>query len=115
MCGGRGGGEWRGDRETVTFFFFLNCTCAASQRGAPAVLLSGSSIRHSLRFAGSDRENVSMRLDSRKTIPRAPAPPGNGNGFYFFYEKKKEGENKGAEEEKQSAAGRICLILSSAL
>ena len=110
--GGGRGGEWRGDRETV--FFFFNCTCAASQRGAPAVLLSGSSIRHSLRFAGSDRENVSMRLDSRKTIPRAPAPPGNGNGFYFFY-KKKEGENKGAEEEKQSAAGRICLILSSAL
>ena len=24
-------------------------------------------------------------------------------------------KNKGAEEEKQSAAGRICLILSSAL
>ena len=84
MWGGGGGGVEGGSRDSY-IFFFLNCTCAASQRGAPAVLLSGSSIRHSLRFAGSDRENVSMRLDSRKTIPRAPAPPGNGNGFFFFF------------------------------
>ena len=45
--------------------------------GSP-VLLSGQSIPRSLRFAGPDVENVSLRLGSRKAIPPALAVPETG-------------------------------------